>query len=121
MTQKITKDRIKEKAYYRAQMNVDQDVVAYGYYPLMKFLGPKAAAQLRNRLAKLYENEIKYQVELLLKKNDETFRAVVRHYLNDKVDKSLQAEAMKFYRSLGWDEHTQNDKKIMIKKAGSSR
>ena len=104
--EKVTPARLASVDHYRAQINVDQFLVAVGYGALFAFRSRDSLYMIRNTPAAVlaYENEIRRQVQLAIQRP--AFSAFVGRFIEEGVDPSLQGRAVSLFQSLGWHGNT---------------
>ena len=99
--QKVTREKMLSKDYYRQQVNANKDVIAFGYNALAGFLPREAVEIIRNRLASAVEQEIKVHLAIHIEGNPQ-FATFLARYLKEYVEDSLKRDAMELWRECGW-------------------
>jgi len=99
----VTRERLSKRDHYRLQVNLDRPTVAFGYYALVSHYGDQVSA-VRNLLQSELESSLKAYIARQLA-DDSDFAASISNYVEahvDASDRDLQAEAIQFFRDLGW-------------------
>lgn len=98
----VTEERYQSKDYYRMLVDIDKDLMAFGYNALVGCYGRERAERIRNELKAQLAGALERRLAELLTDEDGTFERYLKVEYLPKMVKSdkLRGKAKRLYRRL---------------------
>lgn len=97
---KVTRQRMKTRAYYRLQVNADKPTVAFGYNLMGVTYDEAQMSVVRNLAARVCTRAVQDHLRVLLRRPG--IDRTLHEFLREHVDPECHADCIAFWKSQGW-------------------